>query len=116
MGRLTVRLPETLHLSRCRHRQLDTQAQHEGVSLNQYVVYLLTRQATLAYTVHALPEEDVAQQHAQFTALLQSLGQASYAEIERVLAERETVEPDSGLSPEVVAHLQQRIAAERRSA
>jgi len=110
VGRLTVHLPETLH------RQLDTQAQHEGVSLNQYIVYLLTRQATLAYTVHALPEEDVAQQHTQFTALLESLGQASYAEIERVLAERETVEPEAGLSPEVVAHLQQRLAAEHRSA
>jgi hypothetical protein len=109
MGRLTLRLPETLH------RQLETQAQHEGVSLNQYIVYLLTRQVTLAYTVRALSEEDVAQQQAQFTALLQSLGQASYPEIEKVLAEREVVEPESGLSPDVVRRLQERLAAERSS-
>jgi len=107
MGRLTVRLPETLH------RQLETQARQEGVSLNQYIVYLLTRQATLAYTVRVLPEEDAAQQRAQFRVLLQSLGQASYPEIEKVLAEREVVEPESELSPEVVERLQKRLVAER---
>jgi hypothetical protein len=41
MGRLTVRLPEALH------RQLESLAKSEGVSLNQYLVYALTRQATL---------------------------------------------------------------------
>ena len=110
MSRLTIRLPESLH------RLLETQAQQEGVSLNQYIVYLLTRQATLAYTVRALPEEDVAQQRAQFAALLQSLGQASYPEIEKVLAEREAVEPESGLSPDVVRRLQERLADERSPA
>ena len=41
MGRLTVRLPDALH------RQLENLARSEGVSLNQYLVYALTRQATL---------------------------------------------------------------------
>jgi hypothetical protein len=41
MGRLTVRLPDVLH------RQLEALARGEGVSLNQYLVYALTRQATL---------------------------------------------------------------------
>ena len=41
MGRLTVRLPEALH------QQLEILARDEGVSLNQYLVYALTRQATL---------------------------------------------------------------------
>ncbi len=41
MGRLTVRLPDALH------RQLESLAHSEGVSLNQYLVYALTRQATL---------------------------------------------------------------------
>jgi predicted HicB family RNase H-like nuclease len=45
MSRLTLRLPETLH------RQLATQAQREGVSLNQYIVYALTRQLTQSHTV-----------------------------------------------------------------
>ena len=41
MSRMTVRLPESLH------QQLAQQAQKEGVSMNQLVVYLLTRMTTL---------------------------------------------------------------------
>lgn len=37
MSRLTLRLPETLH------QTLNHQAKEEGVSLNQLIVYLLTR-------------------------------------------------------------------------
>jgi len=40
MSRLTLRLPETLHHS------LVEQAQAEGVSLNQFIVYSLTRMTT----------------------------------------------------------------------
>lgn len=86
-------------------------AESEGVSLNQYIVYALTRQVTLAYTVQPVAEETTAQQKASFTALLQSLGQASKAEIEAVMAEREVVEPEQGLNLEVINRLQQRIRA-----
>ncbi|HEY65917.1 MAG TPA: toxin-antitoxin system HicB family antitoxin [Caldilineae bacterium] len=109
MGRLTVRLPETLH------RQLEMQARREGVSLNQYIVYLLTRQVTLAYTVQAVPEEDAARQRDQFAALLQQLGQASHEEIQQVLAEREKVAPETELSPELVSRLQERLRAKGSS-
>ena len=40
MSRLTVRLPDSLH------RQLADQAEQEGVSLNHYIVYTLTRTVT----------------------------------------------------------------------
>ncbi len=40
MSRLTLRLPESLH------QALSTQPQSEGVSLNQLIVYLLTRMTT----------------------------------------------------------------------
>jgi hypothetical protein len=86
MGRLTVRLPESLH------KELTALANQEGVSLNQYIVYALTRQVTLAYSVHAVSDKEVARQKASFDALLQSLGQASLEEIETVLAEREPTE------------------------
>ena len=109
MGRLTVRLPETLH------KELAALAQREGVSLNQYIVYALTRQVTLAYTVQTVPDQEVAQQRASFAAVLQSLGQASFDEIEAVLAEREPVEPEYGLSRERVARLQERLAEYRVS-
>ncbi|MFQ5854541.1 MAG: toxin-antitoxin system HicB family antitoxin [Anaerolineae bacterium] len=104
MSRLTVRLPETLH------SQLTTLADREGISLNQFIVYALTRQVTLAYTAQAVPAEAVAQQRASFTALLQSLGQATFDEIEAAMAEREEVEPEVGLTPEVTRRLRERLA------
>ena len=103
MSRLTVRLPGTLH------SQLTALAEQEGVSLNQYIVYALTRQVTLAYTVQTVPEETIAEQRTSFTALLQSLGQASFDEIEAVMAEREATEPEEGLSPQVINRLQERV-------
>ena len=60
MGRFTVRLPDTLH------HALELQAQKEGVSLNQFVVYALTKQVTPAYTVQVLPDADIQQQGQRF--------------------------------------------------
>ncbi len=104
MSRLTLRLPETLH------RQLEQLAQSEATSLNQYIVYALTRQVTLAYTVQSLPEKAIAEQKASYTALLQSLGQASFDEIAHVLAEREKVDLDKGLTPQVIQAIGDKIA------
>ena len=104
MARLTLRLPETLH------QQLEAQAEAEGVSLNQYIVFALTRQITTAYSVQTVPEKVLAEQRAQYSLLLQSLGQASFAQIEETLAEREPIEPESGLTTEVVARLRERMA------
>jgi hypothetical protein len=47
-----------------------------------------------SYMVHAVPEETVAQQQAQFTALLRELGQASAEALRAVLAARSQVESD----------------------
>jgi len=110
MSRLTLRLPQTLHT------QLAGLAETEGVSLNQYIVYALSRQATLAYTVQPVSEQAVAEQRASYTALLNSLGTATFSEIEATLAEREEVEPEPGLTPEVVARLRQRITAKKQAA
>jgi hypothetical protein len=106
MSRLTVHLPETLY------HQLTTLAKDEEIPLNQYIVYALTRQVTLAYTVQTVPERALVQQRASFTALLQSLGQASFSEIEATMLEREEVELDAGLSPKVVARMHERLATD----
>lgn len=103
MSRLTLRLPETLH------QQLAHLAEDEGVSLNQYIVYALTRQAALAHTIQAVPEADVEQQKQSFQVLVKQLGQVSAADIESFLATREQTEPEPDLSPDVVARLQERI-------
>ena len=104
MSRLTVRLPKTLH------EQLRTLAKQEGTTLNQYIIYALTRQVKTAYTVKATSEQAISQQQAAFEALLQNLGQASPDEIEAVLAEREVVAPEEDLNAKTIARLQQRIS------
>lgn len=105
MSRLTLRLPETLY------QQLAQLAEGEGVSLNQYIVYALTRQAALAHAIQVVPQSEVEQQQQSFQALIRQLGQASSAEIEAVLAAREQTEPEAELSLDVFAHLKERIEA-----
>jgi hypothetical protein len=79
------------------------------LSLNQYVIYALTRQTTLAYTIVAVSDAEVKQQQQAFQLLKKKLGQASNDEIELALATRELVEPEPELSADVVALLQERI-------
>ncbi len=108
MSRLTLRLPESLH------RQLEALATGEAVSLNQYIVYALTKQVTQAYTVQAVPEKVVAEQRAAYATLLQSLGRASFQEVRTILDERETVQPEPGLTPDKIEKLRQKISQQRR--
>jgi uncharacterized protein (DUF1778 family) len=103
MSRLTLRLPETLH------QQLAKLAEREGVSLNQYIVYALTRQATQAYVVQQVPETEIQEQQQAFDALLQKRPKSSPTEIAAVLAQREIVAPEPELTPEIIQQLQQRI-------
>lgn len=103
MSRLTLRLPETLH------KQLTRLADGEGVSLNQYIVYALTRQTTLAYAVLTVSDAEVKQQQLAFQSLREKSGQALDDEIESVLETRELVEAEPELSSDMVARLQERI-------
>jgi predicted transcriptional regulator len=104
MSRLTLRLPDSLH------QQLESLADNEQVSLNQYIVYALTRQVTLDYTIQAVPEKALAEQRAQYTTLLQTLGQASFEEIQKALDNREQADLDPGLTPEVAAALRKKFS------
>jgi uncharacterized protein (DUF1778 family) len=105
MGRLSLRLPESLH------HQLATQAKLEGVSLNQYLVYLLAQKA-VGYSVRAVAEEEVLRQKADFSRLLQRLGPSSHAQIRAALEAREPGEPEPGLTPELVDWLEERMRSE----
>ncbi len=108
MGRFTLRLPKTLH------QELETRAAQEGVSLNQYVVYALTRQVAAAYTVQVLPAEKVMEQRASYEVLLERLGPASLAATREFLAAREPAGPEAELPEDVIARVQARIAAGKR--
>ncbi len=103
MSRLTLRLPETLH------QQLANLAQGEGISLNQYIVYALTRQVSSTYKVEAISKEDIEKQQENFNYLLAQLGKADAEEIERVLSKRELVEPEPELTPDIINRLKEKI-------
>jgi len=102
MGRLTLRLPDTLH------QQLASLAEEEGVSLNQFIVYALTRHVTWASTAR--------QQEVTYAALLKSLGEASPDEVRAVLNERKAVYPEPALTADVIERLRERVLEAERSA
>ncbi len=109
MSRLTLELPESLY------QQLESQARSEGVSLIQHVLSTLDRQASFHYRKEALPPEVVQQQRESFDNFVASLRSGSEEEIDRILAEREPVESESGLPPEVIARVRQLIQNKRTS-
>ncbi len=103
MSRLSLQLPETLH------RQLAELAANESVSLNQYIIYALTRQVAWAYAAQALPEQALAEQRAAYDALLERLGEASDERIQKTLRARQPVQAERGLPAEAVAKLKRRM-------
>jgi uncharacterized membrane protein len=104
MSQITLQLPETLY------QELAHLAEGEGVSLNQFIIYALTRQATSAsYRIQSISKVEVEKQHQEFQLLINQLGQTSSSEIETVLAEREHTMPEPELNPDVVSLLQERI-------
>ncbi len=77
MSRLTLRLPESLH------RLLVEQARREGVSLNQYLVYSLTRLVSAG---------DLHEQLVTFKALASRFPEdEAEASLQELLAAREPV-------------------------
>ncbi len=104
MVELTLQLSETLY------HQLEVLAESEGVTLNHYVIYTLTRQASLAYTIQVSSPEVIAQQRADYDTLLQRLGKGSEPSVDDILARREVVPPEPDLRPETIEKLKTLIA------
>ena len=109
MARLSLRLPDTLH-----HR-LTLQARQEGVSLNQFLLFLLAERSRPAYTVVTV-DKTVEEQREAFARLRAKLGSASDEEVWKILDEREPALPntDVGWTPELRQALEERIEAARR--
>ncbi len=103
MGRLTLRLPETLH------QQLIDLSENEGVSLNQYIVYALTAQVSSKYTVAIASTADREKQQQNFADLLERLGKADAIEINKILSTREQAEMEPELNEEIVNRLKMKI-------
>lgn len=107
MSRLTLRLPETLH------QQLANLAQGEGISLNQYIVYALTRQVSSAYIVETISKENITKQQENFEQLLAKLGKADVKETETILSKREITDPEPELSSDIINRFKAKIKNDR---
>ena len=104
MSRIEISVPDTLLY------HLKAIAMEEGVSLEQYVLFALTRQAMLVPAIPKVSEKDAEFQHQDFTERMKRLGHASSEDLEKLLEEREPVEPESQSKPETVLRLKNRIA------
>ncbi len=104
MSQIEISVPDTLL------DQLKTSAIKEGVSLEQYILFALTRQAMLTPVIRKVSEKDVVFQQNDFIERIKRLGNPSAEELEKILQEREIVEPESGLEPETVLRLKNRIS------
>lgn len=102
MGRFTLRLPESLH------SELENRATIEGVSLNQYIVYTLTKQVSTLSSIHLIPQQLVDLQEERFNRVLAMLGEATEAEVDEFLRYRDQVESDE-LSVETVRALREKF-------
>jgi hypothetical protein len=111
MARLSLRLPETLH------QQLTLQARREGVSLNQYLLFLLAQRSAPAWVL-VPSEESAEEQETAFAKLRQELGASSVSsdEIRKVLDERDPVDPEPGWTPELKSRFEQLLAVSRSKA
>ncbi len=103
MARMTLRLPESLH------KILETRANDEGISLNQYVVYALTKQVTPAYLVEPVTHAQLLKDKAEFQSLLSKLPQGDATHIEQILQSRPATEPEADLDPKAVAVLYKKM-------
>ena len=104
MNEITLQLPKTLY------QNLEVLAEKEAVPLTHYILYILTRQMSSDYTVHIVPEEEVAVQKTSFDNLLRRWGRVPSAEVDRILDKRASSEPEADLDPEIVSQLKAQIA------
>lgn len=104
MSEYTLQLPDTLF------QHLEQLAIREGVPLNQYLIYALTRQVASAYMLQTATPSEIAAQQEAFTEWQQTRTNPSNEQMDALLTQRETVAPEPDLRPEVVEKLRQLLA------
>lgn len=61
------------------------------------------------YTVEVISKEDVEKQQNNFDNLMARLGKADIKKIKKILSQREIVEPEVELTPEIIARIKAKI-------
>ena len=85
MSRFTLRLPNSLH------RELKENASQEGVSLNQYIVYALTRQVAIDVE-YARSNDEMTEREVESAGWHENLRKGSDEHIETERTRRARVE------------------------
>lgn len=65
------------------------------------------------YKIKVNTPQEVNQQEQDFQALLSRLGKISLAEAKAILEDRDVVEPESELIPDIIARFQKRIGSSK---
>lgn len=109
MARLSLHIPDTLH------ERLNRQARQEGVSLHQFLLFLLAERSRPAYEIGPA-DKTVEEQRAAFARLREKLGSAPDEEVWKILDERGPAPPeaDERWTPELRQALEDRIEAARK--
>lgn len=107
MKRVTLRLPETLF------QRLELLAHDEGISLNQYLVYSLTKHVSRTYRPIPISKEERERQLSELQAIIDSFELISEDEFDQILAAGKPVQEHERLDPEIEAKLKSKIAAAR---
>lgn len=103
MSVVTLELPETLM------ETIKKEAAQAKVSVEQYIVFTLSRQSNTAYKVTPATPDEIREQELKFAALRQSLGNPNRNATKRVLQERGSIEPEKDLNPRAVEILQSKF-------
>nr|VFJ69034.1 MAG: hypothetical protein BECKFM1743A_GA0114220_104963 [Candidatus Kentron sp. FM]VFJ69048.1 MAG: hypothetical protein BECKFM1743C_GA0114222_105093 [Candidatus Kentron sp. FM]VFK17769.1 MAG: hypothetical protein BECKFM1743B_GA0114221_105013 [Candidatus Kentron sp. FM] len=104
MTEATLPLPKTLH------RNIETLAERENISLTQRIAHLLNARTSDAHGGPVAFRDDATEQKASFDDLLGKWGTIPALDADEILDARQIQEPEPGLTPELVDHLKARIA------
>ena len=109
MNNVNLQLPKSLY------RNLEALAEKEAVPMNQYIIYVLTRQVAEKYIIRVLPDENIIRQKESFNQLLNKWGKTISSKIDEILDKRDLFNPEETLSKEKINRLQKMITQKNLS-
>jgi hypothetical protein len=107
MGQVTLELPNMLH------KELQEEADREGIAFEQFLLFVLTKHTKVVYVGYPLTQDSVEQQKNNFKNLLKRLGSTSNEFVQKALDSREEAPLDQRLDADLSKKLDQKIRSLR---
>ncbi len=105
MGQLNVRIPDTLQ------HKLELRAEQEQISIDRYILYVLTSHLAHDYLLIPVSEQARGEQQRDYDRLLEKHPNPTDEALEEALLAREPAEPEKDLTPEMIALVKAKINA-----